>query len=188
MQTFLARRHFYDFYKLMTVSSLIPLLIRPLKRELLILVPVLIGIWLIAGILSLKNRYSAFYYPDPSTLSREHDLYRETAMKAWKDLQSYAQSNNIKGLLFDKSNDICVGILTIARTRAMERKYLTSLMMSLITRLNWSKYRDKLSIRIWNMEANPSVHSEAIELGKLFRVESPKYDEGIKLPPESKSA
>ena len=106
-------------------------------------------------------------------------------MKAWKDLQSYAQSNNIKGLLFDKGDDICVGVLSIARTRAMERKYLTCLMMSLITRLNWSKYKDKLSIRIFNMQDNPSEHAEALELGKLFRVESPKHEEGIQLPPES---
>ena len=169
----------------MVIPPLVPLLIRPLKRELLLLIPVLIAIWLIAGILSSNNRYAAFYRPDPDKLLREHDLYRETAMEAWKDLQSYAQSNNIKGLLFDKGNEICVGVLSIARTRAMERKYLTCLMMSLITRLNWSKYKDKLSIRILNMQDNPSEHAEALELGKLFRVESPKYDEGIKLPPES---
>ena len=67
----------------------------------------------------------------------------------------------------------------------MERKYLTCLVMSLITRLNWSKYKDKLSIRIFNMQDNPSEHVEALELGKLFRVESPEHDKGIRLPPES---
>ena len=106
----------------MIIPSLIPLLIRPLKGELLFLIPVLIGIWFIAGILSIDHRYSAFYRPNPNKLFREHDMYRETAMEAWKDLQSYAQSNNIKGLLFDKGDDICVGVLSIARTRAYGKK------------------------------------------------------------------
>ena len=61
----------------MTIPPLIPLLIKPLKRELPFLIPVLIVIWLIAGILSLNNRYSAFHRSDPNKLFREHDLYRE---------------------------------------------------------------------------------------------------------------
>ena len=169
----------------MVTPFLVPVLIRPLKRELLCLALVLIVLWLAAGVCSLGNRYSAFYRPDPGKLLREHDMYRDTAMKAWKDLQSYAQSKGIQGMLFDKGNDICVGILSIIRTRAMERKYLTTLVMSLVTRVNWSKHKDRLSIKIFNMQGNPSEHTEAMELGRLFRVESPKHDEGIQLPPES---
>lgn len=155
--------------------------IRQFCHELVYTVPLLAAIWLLASYLSRNNRYSYFFRPQDARLFKQHEMYRETCQTAWRDLLAYAKEKRI-ARIFDKSSDeLCVGVLTVARTRAMERRYLTGVMMSLVARIPWH-FQDRVSIRIFNMDARPEAHAEANELAKLFRVDLPVYPEGVRLP------
>ena len=65
-----------------------------------------------------------------------------------------------------------------------QQSYLTRLVMSLVTRMDWK--REDISISILNMEPNPAEHMEANELGKYFRVKVPHRDTSDIPPPEEK--
>lgn len=157
--------------------------IRQLCRELVYIVPLLAAIWLLTSYLSHNNRYSYFFRPENARLLTQHEMYRETCQTGWRDLLAYAKEKRI-ARIFDKSSDeFCVGVLAVARTRAAERKYLTSGMMSLVARI-LRHFQDRVSIRIFNMDATPESHVETNELAKLLRVDLPVYPKGIKFPEE----
>lgn len=155
--------------------------LRRFTKELLIIVPVLLSIWLLAAYLSRHNRYSYFFRPEKSRLFEQHELYRRTSQTAWRDLLAYAKEKGITRIFDQKDSEFCVGVLSMARTKALERKYLTSLMTSLVTRIPW-KLQNRISIRIFNMNSPLETHREALEMGRLFRVMQPEYPSGVRLP------
>lgn len=150
-------------------------------KELLLIVPLLLSTWLLVARLSRHNRYSHFFRPEQSRLFEQHKVYRETCQTAWNDLLGYAKEEGIARIFDQKDGDFCVGVLSMARTAAVERRYLTSLMTSLVTRIPWN-LQNRISIRIFNMDSRPEAHQEALEMGRLFRVVQPEYPRGIRLP------
>lgn len=164
---------------------LVERLFRPLGRELVFIVPLLVVIWFTAAFLSRNNRYSHFYNTSNVERIREnHRMYAETAQKALQDMLAYTKEKQISRI-FDKSDEFCVGVLSMARTKAPERKYLTTLMTSLVTRIPWH-LQDHVSIRLFVMDRHPELHGEAIEMSRLFRVVKPDHPENISIPEEGR--
>lgn len=122
--------------------------------------------------------HSYFYRMDADALRQRHRMYRDTAVQSWADVQRFAQANKLHRI-FDKADEYCVGVLSMQRASAGDRRYLTSLVMSLVTRIPW-KMQSRVSIRIFNVNAVPEEHKEAVELGRLFRIDTPDYS---RLPP-----
>lgn len=153
-------------------------LVRKTGLELCRIVPFLLSMWFMAAYLSKHNLHSYFYRMDGGALRQRHRMYRDTSVQTWDDIQQLARARNLHRI-FDKADEYCVGVLSIRRASAGDRRYLTSLMMSLVTRISW-KMQDRVSIRIFNVNAIPEEHREAVELGRLFRVDTPDYS---RLPP-----
>lgn len=160
-------------------------LFRPLGRELVFIVPLLVVIWFGTAFLSRNNRYSHFYGASSVERMRQnHRMYAETAQKAWQDMLAYTKEQQISRI-FDRSDEFCVGVLSMARTVAPERRYLTTLMASLATRIPWH-LQSRVSIRIFVMDRHPELHTEATEMGRLFRVVKPAHPDNISIPEEGR--
>ena len=160
--------------------------LRVLGTELVYLTPVVLTLWIAAFFLGRHNKYSAFLDEEwyGKKVAREHEQQRTSALRAFEDLKQRVPAD--KTPLFDKGTDLCVAILSMSRRGSFQHRYLTRLVMSLVTRMSWN--REDISISILNMETNPADHTEANELGKYFRVVVPKRDtSGIPQPEEQHS-
>lgn len=123
--------------------------------------------------------------PDAQQKEAEHVVYRDSAILAWETLRAYARSKNIQTPLFNIGRKVCVGVITMQRKTSLDRRYLTGTVTSVITRLDWTKDYNDISLVILDMETDPNDNAEAIELGEIFDLQRPPPLTGVTLPSDS---
>lgn len=162
-----------------------------LFRELSIVIPFVLIIDHLAKFYCQHRPSSPIYRQDMQKLSDDVEFYSTTAKKAfaefskWVDHSGYLKPGE-KLFSSPTARDMCVGIVTMKRRgeKAQERGYLTTLMMSLVTRIPW-KFSNRISIRMFAMDKDKdeaNFNPEAIALSKYFEMSRPQPVDPIYQP------
>lgn len=147
-----------------------------------LLLTIIFGIILISlvSIYSIYSPLSPFYNDsDHVTINNDNIKRRLQAQKALKDIRLYCRKNasNVNLPLFSnpKSNELCIGIMTIPRQND-NLQYLVQTVASLITRSNWTNHAQLFAFNL-----SSDSHEELESLKDLISIKTPTLiDEPIR--------
>jgi len=117
------------------------------------------------------------FFPGVPDYLQSYYLYNASAGVALEDFNSWVNANGVSVPLFeDRMNmtnatppKICVSIIT-AHRKGSPFKYIVQSTMSLLMRMDYRKNKDSVYIHVFNVDADPSHHSDVDHIRHLVPV------------------